>query len=437
MRKKLTNGKRVHYAWVIFGVSFLVVFFSLGFGSSTKSTFLAAVTGQMGLDRGFFSIGDSLRFVVTSLLSFFFAFFVGKIGVRRMVGAGFAVLILSMLVQANATDYWHFYVGGILLGAGLSWTTTAVIGEIVGNWFTNNKGKMMGIILAANGLGGVASENVITRVIYGMDGQIPDGEARWRTAYYVIAAIFAVVGALAFLLLRNKPSDVGLEPLGQDAAEKKKKNDASREGPDFRVVLKKPYFYTMGVCIFIAGFVLQALSTLAKPHMYDLGVPKDYVILVFSVHLLAMTLAKVLSGVCFDKFGIRPVYIVCCICVMISTGSLALMSKTSVILPWVYSVVSSFAMPLETVILPLLASGMFGKKAFRHVVGIFLSVNTLGNAVGIPTANFVFDRFGSYNGFLIVSTFAIAGVAVVAFLSMTAAMRDAKKETTGTPALEN
>ena len=50
------------------------------------------------------------------------------------------------------------------------------------------------------------------------------------------------------------------------------------------------------------------------------------------------------------------------------------------------------------------------------------------SAVGIPTANFVFDRFKSYNGFLTVSTFVIAGVAVLAFLSMTAAMRDAEKQ---------
>ncbi|MBP5294596.1 MAG: hypothetical protein J6Y95_02620, partial [Lachnospiraceae bacterium] len=114
MEKEKKSRGGIHYAWVIFAVCFFVIFFSLGFGSSTKSTFLAAVTGQMKLDRGFFSIGDSLRFVVTSILSFFFAFFVGKIGVRRMVGAGFAVLILSMLVQANATTYWHFYVGGIL-----------------------------------------------------------------------------------------------------------------------------------------------------------------------------------------------------------------------------------------------------------------------------------------------------------------------------------
>ena len=59
-----------------------------------------------------------------------------------------------MLCYALATNVLLLYLGGILLGIGLSWTTTTMVGYVINIWSKNNKGTIMGAVLAANGVGG-------------------------------------------------------------------------------------------------------------------------------------------------------------------------------------------------------------------------------------------------------------------------------------------
>ncbi|MBQ7601375.1 MAG: hypothetical protein IJU49_04325, partial [Lachnospiraceae bacterium] len=134
-----SDTKKSWYAWVIFGAAFFMVFVSLGFGSSTKGTFLTSVTGSLGLARSKYTIGDALRYVTTAVLSLFFGRTEKKIGIRMMALFGFIFMTLSFLINGFApkiTDavnsvipetneglrdlmrYLPFYLGGILLGAG-------------------------------------------------------------------------------------------------------------------------------------------------------------------------------------------------------------------------------------------------------------------------------------------------------------------------------
>ena len=45
---------------------------------------------------------------------------------------------------------------------------------------------------------------------------------------------------------------------------------------------------------------------------------------------------------------------------------------------------------------PLIASDLFGEKAYARIMGILLAFNTGGYAVGSPLTNYVYDRTGSY-----------------------------------------
>lgn len=45
---------------------------------------------------------------------------------------------------------------------------------------------------------------------------------------------------------------------------------------------------------------------------------------------------------------------------------------------------------------PLIAADLFGEREFSKMVGIFVSVNTAGYALGTPLFNLVYDICGSY-----------------------------------------
>ena len=87
-------------------------------------------------------------------------------------------------------------------------------------------------------------------------------------------------------------------------------------------------------------------------------------------------------------------------------------------------IIGTFALPLETVMLPLFASEMFGDKSFIKVVGIFTAANTAGLALGMPFANMCFDVFGGYSvAFIILAVFMLFAI-VFMNLSVNAASRD-------------
>ncbi len=419
MAAEKKEKKKLYYGFYIVGVCFLMIMFVVSFGSSSKGTFLPAITGSLGMKRSLFTLNDSLRFLTTAAVNFFFGTIVSKLGARKMVLFGFIFLIVAFFIYSFSGTYWQFYIGGALFGVGYAWTTTTIIGYIVEKWFTNQKGTIMGVILAASGVGGILSEQILTRIIYGMNGEIPveASEPGWRLAYRVIAVIFVVVGAIAFLIIRNSPEDKNLKPLGQDSPEKKKRG-MTWEGYDEKTIYRMPIFYITGICVFLTGFTLQAMGNVCKPYMYDLGINKEYVLYVFSLHFLFLCAAKILCGFLYDRFGIRISFGICSVAALLSLAALSFTTGDSKVTPWLYSVISSFAMPLETIMIPLLVSALFGGKTFSKIMGYYLSLNTLGYAVGVPIANLFYDVMGSYRVMLIILVSVMSLVFIVTQFTM-------------------
>ena len=138
-----TEKRKFDYKWVIIAASFLMVFTCLGFCSSTKSFFIGPITENLGVDRSVYSINDSLRFISVAVVNLFFGALVTKFGPRKLIAAGFTSLVCSMLCYALAPNVFVLYLGGILLGVGLSWTTTTMVGYVVNIWSKENKGTIM------------------------------------------------------------------------------------------------------------------------------------------------------------------------------------------------------------------------------------------------------------------------------------------------------
>ena len=418
-----SDTKKSWYAWVIFGAAFFMVFVSLGFGSSTKGTFLTSVTGSLGLARSKYTIGDALRYVTTAVLSLFFGRTEKKIGIRMMALFGFIFMTLSFLINGFApkiTDvvnsvipetneglrdlmrYIPFYLGGILLGAGFAWASTTLASVIVRRWFASGQGTVTGIVLAANGLGGFASEIIVTKIIFGADGSLSNEASHWQKACFVIAGLMFVVGILVWMLFRNEPSDIGQEAFRLKESKKKSKKTGDWEGLTAKEAFRKPWFYLAGLGFFLVGFCVQSMSNIAKPYIYDLGYEKSFVILVFSIHSLLLVVGKILTGVGNDTIGIRKTYAVCTFAAMVAFLSLFFLPRAGsgqfgeILFPWVYSAVSSFGLPLETVMISLMAAYLFGRKDFARIMGYYLALTTFGCAIGAPVANLFYDIQGTY-----------------------------------------
>ena len=407
--------KRFHYAWVIFAVSFLSLFTSLGFCSSPKSLFLAAITENLNIPRSLFSIGNSFRFITTAVINLFFGKLVAKFGPRKLIAAGFICLTLSNLIGAASNTVFGFYVSNVFLGLGLAWTTTSLVGIVVEKWFTSSKGTIMGFILAANGLGGAISSQILSRIIY--------AEAEgWRTAYLIAAAIMVAVGLIIVLLMRNKPEDVNTHALGDGSVSKKKQRGREWVGIDTKEAFRKPYFYVCLICVFLTGMILQSASGVASAHMRDQGISTEAIANAMSIGSLVLMVSKMSTGVCFDRFGLRVTMIFCDVCAVAAIAMLAFVNSSTTAI--VFKVIDSMGLPLETIMLPLIAKECFGQKSFAVLMGIMVSINTLGYSVGSPLMNLVYDITGTYSDGLIFMSCFMVVVAVAMQFVITAAHKE-------------
>jgi len=407
--------KRFHYAWVIFAVCFLSVFTSLGFCSSPKSLFLAAITEDLGIPRSLFSIGNSCRFITTAAVNLFFGKLVSRFGARKLIAAGFACLALSNLIGAFSGGVFGFYVSNVFLGLGLAWSTTSLVGVVVEKWFTSRKGTIMGFILAANGLGGAISSQILSRLIYAK----ADG---WRTAYLATAAVMVAVGLVIVLFMRGRPEDMGVHALGDGTVSVKKRRGREWTGIGAHDAFRRPYFYVCVLCVFLTGLILQSAAGVSSAHMRDRGISAEVIANAMSIGSLTLMASKMIMGACFDRFGLRVTMIFCDVCAVAAIAMLAFVDNGAAAV--LYKIIVAFGLPLETIMLPLITKECFGQKSFAYLMGLMVSFNTLGYSVGSPLMNLIFDMTGAYSGGMMVMAAALAVVAVVMQMVISAAHRE-------------
>lgn len=389
MQKEKWSLKKYGYAPVIIGLCFLMIFVCLGFCSSNKSIYLVPITEALDIKRSMFSMSDSIRFITTAVVNMFFGTLVNKFGTKKLIGAGFLSLIICMLCYAFSNQVWGFWIGSFFLGMGLSWTTTTMVGCVVNRWCKEKHGTIMGAILAANGLGSAIATQIVSPIIY------EEGNAfGYRNAYKLIVLILLVAGGLMMLLYKEKPAETAM-------LDKWKKSKESEK--DAAEVKRPTYFYLVAVCVFLTGFVLQGIGGISSAHMKDVGLDASYISTMVSFHALALAGFKFLSGFLYDKFGLRVITIVCDVASIVAVLSLAFVSSTpqGMILAFVYAVISSLALPLETVMLPIFTRSLFDKRAYNKILGVIVSINTAGYALGAPVMNWAYETTGSYQKVLL------------------------------------
>lgn len=411
--------KTISYKWIILGTCFVMCFMTLGFCSSGKSLFLAAMTEALGIPRSLFSISDSCRYIATALVNLFFGSLLEKLGSRKLTAIGFLCLIASCLIYAWATQMVLFCIAGTMLGVGLALASTTMASSIVRRWFHKDIGKYMGIVFCANGVGGALSAQIFSPIIYRA------GDAfGYRDAYILNAALMLVAGIIVVSLLRERPKDA--PAVIPQTGGMKKPRGAYWDGIPFDQVKKRPYFYLAALSVFCCGFVLQGLSGTGAAHMKDVGLDADFVATVVSIGSLALTGTKLLVGFLYDHKGLRVTTGVCYMAAVIALLFMAMLNSSGVgrILAVSYILLYSLALPLETLVVPLIANDLFGLASYDRTLGILLCMNYSGYALGAPIFNLCFDRFGTYVPILWICCGVVAAVAAMFQLVIHASHKD-------------
>jgi len=414
MRKGLDMANKPWYKWVILVVCFMMEFICLGFCSSNAGLYLTAITSALGFERSLFSLNTSFRYIVSILLSLCFGSLVQKFGTKKLVYAGLLSLIVSTALYAFANELYQFYLAGALLGAGVILTGSTMAGAIIRQWFDKDVGKYTGIALSANGIGGAVAAQIISPIINNGD---PFG---YRGAYVLSALVVVAFSAVIVIFFK--------ESEGKTLAVSKAKKSAAWEGLEYSQVRKKGYFYLTAAMVFLSGICLESIPNTGIAHLTDSGIDAEYVAAVVSVSSLILTVAKIVIGILYDKKGLRFTVFMCHSMMFVAYALIIFADATPFgkFAGMAAMVLSRLALPLETVMIPLMSGDMFGNKALVSVMGVLVAVKSAGSCIDAPLCNLVFDLTGSYNPIYIFFGVLMVVVAVLFQFVITAAYKDKK-----------
>lgn len=384
MESQITK-RRLDYKWVILAMCFLMEFVCLGFCSSNAGLYTGAVTKALNIPRSLYSIGTSLRYVVQVIMGIFFGALIQRFGIKKMVVVGLISLCGSIAVRYLTENIWHHYIGCILWGLGMVFSGGTMASTVVRRWFDKDIGKVTGIVMSANGIGGAIAAQIVSPLIN--NGE-PFG---YRKAYFLAGILSVIISIVVLVFVRDNPAATSTPTKA-----KKKARGALWTGIPYDQVKRKPYFYFALIMIALTGISLQSIGTISIVYMEDLGMNAKFIATTATVSSLVLTFAKIFTGFSYDKKGLAFTLLMCHCCSLVAYLLKANLTNSTIgmVFAMTATILGTIAMPLETVMIPLLSNDLFGTASYANVLGIFYAANSLGLCLGSPLCDIYRDLTG-------------------------------------------
>ncbi|MGV7208935.1 MFS transporter [Oxalobacteraceae bacterium A2-2] len=292
----------IHFSWVIVAITFLTALSSSA-ALGLPGALLQPLSREFGWDVEQISSALAVRFVLFGLMGPFAAILMERFGLRNVVVTALALVAGGLGLATQMTQFWQLVLfWGVMLGVG-SGMTALVLSAVVSNrWFDTHRGLVVGILTASSATG---------QLIFLPVGAWLIEHFGWRMAVLPVLLASAVMAVLVFLLMRNRPADLGLAPYGAAPG------TPPAAPPAMKITFATPFQILAGVAtnrvflILFATFFICGLSTngLIQTHFISLcgdaglgPVPAASVLAMMGAFDLVGT---VLSGWLSDRYDNR------------------------------------------------------------------------------------------------------------------------------------
>lgn len=197
--------KDIHYGWVVAAVTFLTMLVTAG-TVGAPGVFIVPLEQEFGWKASEISSALAVRFLLYGLMGPFAAVLMNRFGVRRIVLTALLIIATTLVASLAMTQVWQLVLfWGIGLGVGTGLTAMVLGATIATQWFSERRGLVMGLLSASTATGQLVFLPLLAQLtaVYG-----------WRIALCFICAMLILATLLVLLLMRNRPSDIGLAPYG-------------------------------------------------------------------------------------------------------------------------------------------------------------------------------------------------------------------------------
>jgi MFS family permease len=303
---------RIHRAWLVAGVTFLVLLASAAFRSSV-GVLIVPFEEEFGWSRSATSLAVSVNLVLYGLTAPFAAALMERFGIRRIAALALLLISAGTGLTLVMTDAWQLVLlWGVLVGLGTG-ATALVFGALVtSRWFVKRRGLVLGVLGAAWATGQLVFLPVIASTIE---------HNGWRAASGAIAVACAALIPLVWFVIADRPADVGLRPYGAtgDLTVAETAHNATHSGwTAARTALttlvdaaRTRAFWLLAGTFFICGWTTNGIiSTHFVPAMHDHGMAATAAASLLAVVGLFDIIGTVGSGWLSDRIDPRILLVV-------------------------------------------------------------------------------------------------------------------------------
>lgn len=379
---------RFYYGYIMLFIGFLFMTLPYVIKVNCTSLFYTPICEEFGVTRTVYAQTNTVMTVAMLIGSSFIGKILNKYKLNRTLPIFAAGVALCYVVMSFATSMWHLLVLSAIQGFLWSAMTNLPVNIMVSNWFGPKvKGTAMSIAMLGSGLGALIWVPLMKNIMsnYG-----------WRTTYYAMAAVVAIMIPITLLLAVNLPEDKGFKRRIGDPTQEE--IDATggvaitKRGVSGAQALKMPRWWCQFAAHIIVLLCNTGFTTQAVAYFSDLGVDNGAAI--YAAALGTLIFGKFFIGFISDIIGIRRVVVIAPILGALTYVSLALCAGN---MAWSRGVIIFYMIQGSINTVPaLITVRNFGDKDYGLMAGWMNMAGNIGQIIGPIIAAMVFDITGTY-----------------------------------------
>lgn len=377
----------------------LVVFGSLGLARFGYTMVLPSMQEGLSIDNtqtGGLATSNLAGYLVLALVGGAAA---SRWSPRKVIAAGLALAGIAMIMTGLSNGFLTAAVWRAVTGIGSGASNVPVM-ALMASWFaTKRRGLASGIAVAGSSLALILVGWLVPLVVDNY------GESGWRVCWYIFGGVTLFLAAGSLLILRNRPSEKGLRPVGAKPGDS---HAAAGNSLRWRRVYLSGTVWHLGLVYAAFGFSYIIYMTFFTKYLtteggYTQDAAGDLFMLVGWISIVC----GLLWGTVSDVIGRRKALV---IVYLIHTASFSLFALWTTTAGFTLSAIlfglSAWSIPA---IMAAACGDMLGPRLAPAALGFVTLIFGIGQAVAPSIAGAMADASGSFYSALLLA----AGVALV------------------------
>ena len=327
------------------------------------------------------------------------AWAVNRFGLRTVFSIAALLVGISLILCSRITQSWQLYIlYGVLLGMPIS-TFGPVPVAIITRWFTERRGRALGIASAGTGFGTLMGAYISNSLItaYG-----------WRQAFFILGIVSCIILLVCAYFIKNSPQLLA----NQNRSAVSKLGDNNREPKPLPVngmtlvqAIKTREMPLIMLGQAFAFFTLRMIMVHIVPHATDIGISQSVAVLTIATIGGMSLLGRLSMGFVQDRIGAQRSMIICLTIQGISVLCLPFIDSNLMLI--IFSIIFGFTYGGDIPQIPALTAQCFGVASIVVIFGLVQSVAALGGSLGPILAGYIFDLTNSYTAIFLAAAISL------------------------------